>query len=145
MPTYRSEFPVAATPEKAWQVLTDFARYSEWNPQIPRIEGPVELNGVVRLTLMLPRRPSLNLTARLTAVGPTKLLKWKGHLLAPWFFRGERIFAIEPSASVGVVVLHSEDVSGLISPLFALLMNGPVTTSHEELNDAFKRRCEATV
>ena len=90
MPLYRSDFPVATTADRVWAVLTDFACYPEWNPQITRISGPVELDGAVQMTLTLPGRPGLNLTARLSAVEPPTLLKWNGHVIAPWFFRGER-------------------------------------------------------
>ena len=32
----RTEITLPASPEKSWKVLTDFARYPEWNPHFPR-------------------------------------------------------------------------------------------------------------
>ncbi len=142
MPLYRSEFAVAAPPERVWDVLTDFERYHEWNPQIPSITGRVELGENVRLKLQLPGRPAMNLVAQLSTVEPNRLLKWHGHVLAPWFFRGERIFSIEPSDAGKVIVTHAEDVRGLMSPVFALAMGGPQTASHKALNEALRERCE---
>ena len=84
----------------------------------------------------------MNLVAQLSAVEPNRLLKWHGHALAPWFFRGERIFSIDPSAPGNVVVTHAEDVRGIMSPLFALAMGGPQTASHNALNEALRARCE---
>jgi len=34
-----SEIEIQATADRVWQVLTDFARYPEWNPFIRRISG----------------------------------------------------------------------------------------------------------
>jgi hypothetical protein len=33
MAVYRTTFPLAASAETVWMVLTDFERYSEWRPR----------------------------------------------------------------------------------------------------------------
>ena len=142
MPLYRSEFPVQASPEAVWQVLMDFDSYPEWNPQIVAISGDRELGAVIDLRLSMPGRPAMDLKAKLTAFEPARLLTWRGHVLAPWLFSGERVFAIEPQASGDVMLTHSEDIRGLLSPVFALAMGKPARASHHALNAALKQRCE---
>jgi len=142
MPLYRSEFPVQASPEAVWRVLMDFDSYPAWNPQIVHISGRKELGAVIELRLSMPGRPSMDLKARLTDFEPPRLLTWQGHVLAPWLFSGNRVFAIEPHGSGGVMLTHSEDISGLLSPLFALAMGKTTRASHNALNSALKQRCE---
>jgi uncharacterized protein YndB with AHSA1/START domain len=31
----RDEIEIEATPERVWEILTDFAAYPEWNPEAP--------------------------------------------------------------------------------------------------------------
>jgi hypothetical protein len=142
MPLYRSQFPVQASPEAVWQVLMDFDSYPEWNPQIVAIAGRKELGAVIDLRLSMPGRPSMDLKARLTGFEPPRLLTWHGHVLAPWLFSGERVFSIEPQESGGATLTHSEDIRGLLSPIFALAMGKAAKASHDALNAALKQRCE---
>lgn len=141
MPLYRTEFQVDATTDKVWQVLMDFDQYPDWNPQITNISGDRITGGVVRLTLSLPGRPAMNLSARLEEVIAPKLLKWRGHVLADWLFSGERVFAVEPSSTGGSTVTHVEDIRGLLAPIFALTMGGPQAASHRAVNRALQSRC----
>jgi len=40
MVVYRTTlFPIAASAQTVWGVLTDFDRYGEWNPSLPSIRG----------------------------------------------------------------------------------------------------------
>ena len=142
MALYRTTFPVKASAERAWQVLTDFASYSEWNPQVPLIEGEPVAGNTVKLKLVLPKRPSMNLSAKLTQVTPPREFWWKGHVLAPWFFQGERQFSITDGPDGSVMVTHGEHLTGVFSPVFKLLRGGPVSRSHHALNEALRLRCE---
>jgi hypothetical protein len=142
MPLYRTEFPVQATPEAVWHVLMDFDSYTDWNPQIVAISGHQELGAVVKLRLSMPGRPVMDLKARLTGFDPPRLLTWRGHVVAPWLFSGDRVFAIEPQESGGVMLTHSEDIRGLLSPIFSLAMGKAARASHQALNAALKQRCE---
>ncbi len=80
--------------------------------------------------------------AIIEAVQPERLLTWRGHLLASWFFEGYRKFAIEPIAPGRVSVTHVEDIHGLMAPVFALSDGRPVQKSHEALNQALRARAE---
>jgi carbon monoxide dehydrogenase subunit G len=39
----RTTFGIAASSEVVWAVLTDFERYSEWNPSLPSIVGDLRV------------------------------------------------------------------------------------------------------
>jgi len=51
----RTEIEIAASASSVWQVLTDFARYSEWNPFISCISGEL-VDGCLSSADSLPSR-----------------------------------------------------------------------------------------
>lgn len=142
MPVYQTTFDVNASAETVWRVLTTLDRYSEWNPQIPSASGAIEEQGHIYLRLVLPGRPAMNLVATIEKVQPRRLLAWRGHVVAPWFFEGHRKFEIHSTGDRRVSVTHVEDVHGLLAPLFAVFMGGPVAQSHHALNHALRTRAE---
>jgi hypothetical protein len=137
---YKTTFNVKASAESVWRVLTTLDRYGEWNPQIPWASGAIEEHGQIHLRLALPGRPAMNLVATVEKVRPRQLLAWRGHVLAPWFFEGHREFQIHSEGDRRVSVTHIEDIHGLLAPLFAVFMGGPVDQSHHALNDALRTR-----
>lgn len=134
-------FPVAASPERVWQTLTDLDSYPDWNPQIPHAAGSAEVGQQIDLRLALPGRPALNVTATVERSEQGRALHWSGHVLAPWFFHGQRTFDIE-ATSDGCTVTHVERITGALAPVFGLAMGGPTQRSHDALNQALKRRAE---
>jgi len=144
MPIYRTTFDVNASAEAVWRVLTTLDRYGEWNPQIPRASGAIEEHGKIALRLVLPGRPAMDLAATIEEVRPGRLLTWRGHVVAPWFFEGHRRFEIEPAGDRRVSVTHIEDIHGALAPLFTVVMGGPVERSHHALNQALRTRAETS-
>jgi len=142
MPIYQTTFEINAPASRVWQLLTTLASYSDWNPQITRAVGTIDQGATISLRLTLPARPALEVSATIEEVQPDRLLTWRGHVLAPWFFEGYRKFAIEPIAPERVNVTHVEDIHGLMAPVFGLLMGGPVHRSHQALNQALRARAE---
>lgn len=105
-------------------------------------EGSLECRESIRL--VLPARPTLNLSATIEQAEPNALPSWRGHVVAPWFFEGYREFAIRPVAADRVLFTHLKDIHGLFAPAFSLLMGAPVQKSHHALNQALRARAEAS-
>lgn len=139
MPVYETTFHVAAAPAQVWRALTDLDAYAEWNPQIPSASGTVAPGEEVALRLALPGRPAMNVTATIERAEPDRELTWRGHVLGAWFFQGFRRFALAP-ADGGTEVLHREEITGALSPVFGVLMGGPTQRSHDALNEALRAR-----
>jgi hypothetical protein len=142
MAVYRTTFGIDASSEVVWAVLTDFERYSEWNPSLPSIAGDVRVGSTVSLTLAMPGRPSLNVKAQLTEVVPQRRLAWHGNVGADWLFAGDRDFVIDAADDGTVRFTHVEDVRGALFPVFRLLMGRAAQRHHDELNAALKQRAE---
>jgi hypothetical protein len=138
----RSEIDVHATPERVWQVLTDFAAYQQWNPFIIRADG--EARRGRRLTLRM--QPA---GGRATTFRPTVLeaaqgreLRWLGRLLVPGLFDGEHRFTIRPLGDGQVRLVQQEDFRGLLVPLLAGSLDRRTLPAFEQMNQALKRRAE---
>lgn len=143
MAVYRTAFPIKASAEAVWHVLTDFGDYGEWNPSLPSITGELRPGSTVALTLGMPGRPSPKVKATLGEVAPARRLTWHGDAGADWLFAGDREFLIDRQPGGTVLVTHTEDVHGALFPLFRAFMGSAIQRSHDAFNAALEERAEA--
>jgi hypothetical protein len=138
----RSEIDVHATPERVWQVLTDFAAYPQWNPFITRADG--EARRGRRLTLRMQPAGGRAMTFRPTVLeaAQERELRWLGRLLVPGLFDGEHRFTIRPLGDGQVRLVQQEDFRGLLVPLLAGSLDRRTLPAFEQMNQALKRRAE---
>jgi hypothetical protein len=138
----RTQVDVDATPERVWQVLTDFAAYPQWNPFIVRAEGDARRGE--RLTLRMQPVGGRAITFRPTVLeaAPGRRLRWLGRLLVNGIFDGEHSFTIEPLGEGRVRLVQQEDFRGLLVPLMARSLDRRTLPAFELLNQALKRRAE---
>ena len=142
MALYRTTFPIDASADTVWDVLTDFERYPEWNPSLPSISGELQPGSTVSLTLAMPGRPSAKVKARFGDVEPGRRLTWHGNVGADWLFAGTREFVIDPQEDGSVLFTHVEDVRGVLFPLFRAFMGSAIQRHHDALNVALTERAE---
>jgi hypothetical protein len=137
-----TEIDIDATPERVWQVLTDFDAYSQWNPFMTRVSGapaPGE-----RLTIHMQPEGGRAMTFRPTVreAVPQRRLRWLGRFLLPRIFDGEHSFTIEPRDDGGVRLVQEEDFRGALVPLFAKSLDQRTLPAFERMNRALKQRAE---
>lgn len=133
---------IAAPPERVWAVLTDFARYPEWNPFIPRIDGRPEVGARLTVRIVPPGGRPMTFRPYVLTAEPGRELRWRGRLFVPGLFDGEHAFRLMALNRGGVRFRQEERFRGLLLPLFA--GNGLERTRRgfEEMNAALKRRAE---
>ena len=123
-----------------WAVLTDFAHYPDWNPQIRRAEG--ELVPGLRVTFLMhpPLGRQVTIRPRVLTVDPERELRLCGSL--PGIFSGEHWFRLEPTEDGrGTHMIQGEIYRGLIVPLLRRVVVSSLT-GFQEHNAALKRRVE---
>jgi hypothetical protein len=135
----RESIEIKASPERVWQVLTDFAEYPKWNPMTPFMRGEVRAGTKLKGRLGLgPAK--LPFSPTLLTVEPQTELRWKG--LVPMGFVADHRFIIEPKDAETTVLRHYEVFSGALQP------RGPLLAIphgvHADFNSALKRRAEST-
>jgi hypothetical protein len=132
---------IAASPERVWSILADFAAYPTWNPFIVLIEGKARPGARLKVRLVLPGKPAMNFTPQLKVVAPPRELRWVGHVLAPGLLDGEHGFEIEP-VDQGCRLRHAEEFSGVLVPLFVPALQEATRAGFEAMNRALKHRAE---
>lgn len=139
----RTQVDIHASPERVWQILTDFTTYPQWNPFMPQASGSARRGE--RLTIRLQPVGGRPTTFRPTVLeaDPGKRLRWIGHLLVPGVFDGEHSFTIQPLGEGRVRVVQQEHFSGLLVPLLAGSLDRRTLPAFEQMNQALKRRAEA--
>lgn len=110
MPEILLEIDLAAPPERVWAVLTDFARYPEWNPY-QTIEGKAEPLAIVRVSSRgLDGRAFPTARAGVWKFEPNVRLEFLSGI--PLWFTSTRVFQLSPSPG-GTLLKHGARFSGL--------------------------------
>jgi hypothetical protein len=138
----RAEIDIQASPDRVWEVLTDFAAYPDWNPFITQARGTARVGE--RLTNRMQPVGGRGVTFRPTVLqaDPGRRLRWLGRLVAPGIFDGEHTFTIERLGDGGVRLVQEERFRGLLVPLMARSLDRRTLPGFELMNRALKRRAE---
>ncbi len=142
MKEIRTEIDIKASPEKAWEVLTDFNTYPQWNPFIRQISGDPTVGTKLKIQLYTSSGKSRTYQPTVTKVEPHRELRWIGKSIIPGIFNGERIFTIEPLQTNNIHFVHMEIFTGLGVALIGSRLDKDVYQSFVKMNDAFKEKVE---
>lgn len=137
-----TQVDIQATPERVWEVLTDFAAYPEWNPFMIQASGTA-VQGE-RLTVRMQPAGGRAMTFRPTVLeaAPQQRLRWIGRVLFPGVFDGEHSFTIEPLGQGSVRLTQQEEYRGVLVPLMAGSLDRRTLPAFEQMNRSLKRRAE---
>ena len=142
MKELHTEIEIQASPEKVWKILTDLAKWPEWNPFIHHAIGKAEVDETVDIDFQ-PDSKGLKLHCTVVKAEPSRELCWKYHVILPGLFRGEHSFTIEPLGADRVRFIDREIFNGLLVPLQAQSIDTNSKRGFEEMDKALKARAEA--
>jgi hypothetical protein len=138
----RTELEIGAPAREVWGILTDFARYQEWNPFITEIACDGTEGHALRVQLSLPEGRDFQIRPRLLRFEEDRELRWRGHLLFPGLFDGEHFFRLEELGPGRTRFIHGENFEGIL-----VRFSGRTITRAARgfvyMNEALKRRAEA--
>jgi len=106
-----TEALLPAKPEQVWQVLTDGAQYSDWNPFIVKVEGRFEKGERLTNTMKPQINKQMVFTPEVIEVKVNEELRWVGRVAIPGIFDGEHYFILE-SHEGQTRFTHGEKFSG---------------------------------
>ena len=133
---------VDCTPEKIWDILTNFEEYELWNPFMTKVEGDFKLGAKIKVQIRTMRGKQRIYHPIITRFEINKELRWKGKSFLPGIFDGERIFLIDKTADNKLAFFHKELFSGLGVKLVGNKLDENLGEGFEKMNLALKKRAE---
>jgi anti-anti-sigma regulatory factor len=128
---------IRATPEAIWAILTDGARWTEWNPTVEKVEGTIAPGG--RLKVFTRLSPGRAFPVKVSEFVPLQRMVWTGGMPLG-LFKGVRTYTLTP-ASNGTQFTMREEFSGLMAPLITRSIPD-LQPSFDEFATALKSRAE---
>lgn len=107
-----TEILIDTTPKKVWEILTDFEKYSEWNPFIKLIEGTVKTGNTISVRIEPSNGNGLTFKPVVIAYEPEKELRWLGNFFIKGLLDGEHQFKLIDNQNGTTTFLHSETFNG---------------------------------
>lgn len=129
---------IAGSPEQVWQVLTDGARYGQWNPFLVAMDGRLEEGGRIANRMRPANGREMTFRPLVLRVVPAQELRWRGRLIAPRVFDGEHYFLLQPVPG-GTRLIHGEKFCGIA---LWFMKVAPFRADFERMNAALKARVE---
>jgi len=128
---------INSTPEKIWNVLTDFNSYPKWNPFINSIIGKPIKGSKIEVNI-----GTMQFTPLILECTPNLELKWIGKLFFSGLFDGKHRFYLTGNNNGTTTLIHSESFSGILIPIFKKKILTNTKEGFEKMNIALKRVVE---
>ena len=142
--TIETSIIIAAPPARVWDVLTDFARFPEWNPFVRSIKGGLAVGSRLDVQIAPPGKKGMRFRPTVRAADASQELRWLGSLLVPGLFDGEHYFVLEPQGNGMTRFVHGERFSGiLVGLIMSMGMLDATRQGFEAMNTALMQRAEA--
>jgi hypothetical protein len=137
----RAEISVNADSMHVWNVLTDFAKYEQWNPFIHRIVGEPKEGSKIRIQLRTPGGKNRQYEPVITKLDRGRELRWVGKSMV---LTGEHIFMIEEIQTDNVLFIQREIFGGFLTTFFGHRTHEDIEAGFRQMNEALKERAERT-
>src|SRR5207245_10552980 len=135
-----AEIEIEAPAERVWQVLTDFAKFPEWNPFIREMSGEVRTGAQLQVRLEPTGGRGMSFKPKMVNVETNREMSWLGRLLIAGLCSGEHSFTIESLDEKGVRFVQHEKFKGLLVQFMAKRLDRDTKSGVEEMNSALKDR-----
>jgi len=142
MKSLHAVIDIDAPAERVWQVVSDFARYPDWNPFIVRAAGEPRAGERLDVTIAAPGMKPVSFRPRVLDVEPGRLIRWKGEFKLPGLFDGRHALIVDPLDGERARFTTHEDVTGIMLP-FAGKVMAASQQGFELMARAVKERAEA--
>jgi hypothetical protein len=140
--TISSDIDITATATAVWNLLSDFPRYTSWNPFIRSASGILSPGQRLDLTLQIPDGLKMRIRPRLITVIEEREIRWIGQLGISGFFDGDHRFLISPLNAERTLLRQEENFSGLLVPVFGSWIGGGALRGFAAMNKAARLQLE---
>jgi hypothetical protein len=142
MKSLHAAVEIDAPAERVWQIVIDFAQYSDWNPFIVRAAGEPRVGERLDITIAAPDMKPVSFRPRVLDVEPGRLIRWKGEFKLPGLFDGRHALIVDPLDHGRSRFTTHEDVTGILLPFAGTVMTAS-QKGFELMARALRERAEA--
>lgn len=114
----KTEIVIQATPQKIWEILTDFESYPNWNPFITSISGNIQTGNRITVNINPPNGSSMTFKPKVLTIIENKELSWIGSVLFKGLFDGQHKFTLTDNENGTTTFIQSEEFKGIFVWLF---------------------------
>lgn len=139
----KTQITINATPNKVWQVLTNFAAYGSWNPFIKSLTGNVAVGNRIAVLLQPEGQKGMVFKPKVLSYDANKRFSWLGNFIIPGLFDGEHIFELVDNGNGTTTFIQAENFKGILIPFLKKMIDGPTKHSFEAMNQKLKELAEA--
>src|SRR5690625_4663623 len=138
----KTEILIHSTPDKGWDVFTDFENYPKWNPFIKLVKGEVKLDNKIKIKIRKSHKKKIRFNTKIKILTVNKELRWLGHLWFPGIFDGEHKFELIDNKNGTTTFIQSETFKGFLVPLMKKQLENNTKKGFEEMNMKLKKLVE---
>lgn len=138
----KTEIIINADSGKVWNLLTEFDKYSIWNPFIKSINGIVEVGNKITVRIEPPRARSMTFKPIVMTYETNKEFSWLGSLLFKGLFDGTHKFELVDNKNGTTTFIQSEKFTGILVPIFAKQLDNNTKKGFEQMNQKLKQMAE---
>jgi uncharacterized protein YndB with AHSA1/START domain len=138
MKSFAATISIQASAERVWAILTDLARWPQWNSTVDRVSGDVALGN--RVTVWVKISPARAFPVRVTEFAPPQRMVWAGGMPLGLFV-GTRTYELATAGPLSTVFRMSEQYAG---PLASLIVKSipDLQPAFDEFAQCLKREAE---
>lgn len=133
---------IAAPASVVWEVLTDFARYGEWNPFVPECKATLQPGGAIEMQVRLMAKPQFQ-REWIREVDTGKGFSYNMKPMPLGALRSFRSHAIEEQGAERCRYRSHFEMQGWLLPLILAMFRGGLERGFEGMSAGFKTRAEA--
>jgi len=133
----KTSIQISATPEKVWEILTNFQDYKNWNPFLQSVEGNVKKDETIKINA-----GGMKFKPKVLSFEENKQFSWVGRLFFKGLFDGEHLFLIEDNGDGTVTFRQEEKFQGILVGLFAKKLDTDTRQGFIKMNEKLKELSE---
>ncbi|MNV13051.1 Polyketide cyclase / dehydrase and lipid transport [compost metagenome] len=114
----RTEITIQSTPEKVWNILTNFNAYPDWNPFITSITGKAEKGSALTVKIKPSGSKAMTFKPTVLTAKENQKLSWSGKLLFKGLFDGEHTFELIDHGNGTLTFVQREKFKGIFVGMF---------------------------
>ncbi len=140
----RHALEIEGSAEATWGVLSDLARYPEWNPYVLALEGELAPGGTLRVTISQENWPEpLVVEPTVVRAEPGRVLHWRGRAGEGGLLDTDHVFEIQPVDATRIRFDHFEEFRGRLAEKMDEEMRGFTRRAFQAMNEALAGRVRA--